>query len=219
MKNTINLAIVDDHSVFRQGLIALLKEFDNLNVLLDANNGKELLVALKYNRPDIILLDIEMPVMNGKETLNRVHIKYPKIKVIMMSSHFNDDYIVEFIKSGARAFLPKNCDIEIILNAINSVYELGYYYDNKVSNAMAAMLKNPPVKEEETILVNEFTAREIEILKLIYAKKSNYEIADALSVSVRTIEGHRYRISKKTKTNNPVELIDYINQNNIIKSN
>ena len=216
---TKKIVVVDDSYIMRILISNIVTADPDFEVVGNASNGIKGLEAIKELKPDLVLLDIEMPVMNGKETLNRVHIKYPKIKVIMMSSHFNDDYIVEFIKSGARAFLPKNCDIEIILNAINSVYELGYYYDNKVSNAMAAMLKNPPVKEEETILVNEFTAREIEILKLIYAKKSNYEIADALNVSVRTIEGHRYRISKKTKTNNPVELIDYINQNNIIKSN
>lgn len=216
MAKPINLAIVDDHSVFRHGLIALLKEFDNLNIVFDVSNGKELLAELKHKKTDVILLDIEMPMMDGKEALDKIKLKYPKIKVIMMSSHFNDNYIVEFIKSGACAFLPKNCDVEIILTAVNSVYEFGYYYDDKVSNAMASMLKNPS-NTEDLIPDIIFTSREIEILKLIFNKKSNYEIADTLNVSVRTIEGHRYRISKKTKTNNPVELMDFIYQNNLFK--
>jgi DNA-binding NarL/FixJ family response regulator len=216
MAKPINLAIVDDHSLFRDGLIALLKEFDNINIVFDVSNGKELLAELKLKKPDVILLDIEMPTMNGKEALYIINLKYSKIKVIMMSSHFNDDYIFEFIKNGACAFLPKNCDIEIILKAINSVFELGYYYDDKVSNAIASLLQNPPISEN---LIPDifFTSREIEILKLINSKKSNYEIADTLYVSVRTIEGHRYRISKKTKTNSPIELMDYINKSNLFK--
>ena len=217
MTKPIHLAIVDDHLVLRQGLIALLKEYDNLNIIFDVSNGKELLAELKTNKPDIILLDIEMPIMNGKEALEKIQLKYPKIKVIIMSMYFNDDYIVEFIKNGACAFLPKNFDIEKIVDAIQSVYELGYYYDNKVSAAMAAILKNAPVKED-LVPGTEFTAREIEILKLIYTKKSNNEIAEELCVSVRTVEGHRYRISKKTKTNNPMELIEYLNQHQIFKA-
>lgn len=216
MTKPIHLAIVDDHLVLRQGLIALLKEYDNLNIIFDVGNGKELLAELKTNKPDVVLLDIEMPIMNGKEALEKIQAKYPKIKVIIMSMHFNDDYIIEFIKNGACAFLPKNCDIEKIVDAIQSVYELGYYYDNKVSAAMASMLKNAPTKED-LVPGTQFTIREIEILKLIYIKKSNNEIADQLNVSIRTIEGHRYRISKKTKTTNPMELIEYITLNNIFK--
>jgi DNA-binding NarL/FixJ family response regulator len=216
MAKPINLAIVDDHSLFRDGLIVLLKEFDNINIVFDVSNGKELLAELKLKKPDVILLDIEMPVMNGKEALYKINLKYSKIKVIMMSSHFNDDYIFEFIKNGACAFLPKNCDIEIILKAINSVFELGYYYDDKVSNAIASLLKKSPSSINEVVADSDFTKREIEIIKLICDKKSNIDIAEELSLSVRTIEGHRYNISKKTKTSNTINLIEYAIQNNIL---
>ena len=134
-----------------------------------------------------------------------------------MSQYFDDSYIVEFIKNGACAFLPKNCDIEKIVDAIHMVYEHGHYYDNKVSAAMAAMLKKSPSTINEVVPDTEFTKREIEILKLICARKSNIDIAEELSLSVRTIEGHRYNISKKTNTSNTIELIEYAIHNNILK--
>lgn len=214
MSKIINIAIADDHKVLRQGLISLLQEYDHLKVIIDVNNGRELLNALRGKKPDIILLDIEMPVMNGKEALEKIKLKFPQIKIIIMSMHFNDAYIIEFIQNGANAFLPKNCDIDKILDAIQSVYELGYYYDSKVSSAMADMLKKIPIIPsvvEET----ELTKREKEILKLICLKKSNIEIASILNLSVRTIEGHRLGISKKTNTSNLIELIEFTFQNKL----
>lgn len=216
MTKPIHIGIADDHLVLRQGLISVLKEYENLNVIISASNGKELMDALKTNKPSIILLDIEMPVMNGRETLDRIQAKYPKIKVIIMSQYFEDGYIIDFIKNGACAFLPKNCDIDKIVDVINYVNEHGYYYDNKVSAAMAAMLKKTP-NEKKILLGNEFTKQELKIIKLICSKKSNAEIANELYISVRTVESHRYKISKKTGTNNTLDLIEYATLNCILK--
>lgn len=217
MSKIIHIGIADDHLVLRQGLISLLKEYEHLNVVLSVNNGKELMDALKNSKPDIILLDIDMPVMNGREALEKINLKYPKIKVIIITHYFNDAYIIEFIRNGARGFLPKNCDIEKILDAIQAVHEIGEYYDNKVSATMAAVLKKSPTAVNEVVPDTEFTKREIEILRLICIKKSNIEISNALNLSVRTIEGHRYNISKKTNTANTIELIEYALQNNLLK--
>lgn len=215
MKKIIHIAIVDDHQITRDGLISLLKEYDEVQVLFDAGNGKELLDKLKVHRPDIILLDIAMPIMNGKEALEKIQLKYPKIKVIMMSQYFDNGHIIEFIKSGASAFLPKNCNIDKILDAIYAVHETGEYYDNKVSAAIAAVLKKTPTNLK-VVADTEFTKQEIKIIKLVCLKKSNAEIADELNVSVRTIESHRYNISKKTNTSNTMDLIDHAVKNGIL---
>ena len=217
MSKIIHIGIVDDHLVLRQGLISLLKEYEHLNVVLSVNNGKELMDELKNTKPDILLLDIDMPVMNGREVLEKLNLKYPKIKVIIITQYFNDAYIIEFIKNGARAFLQKNCDIEKILDAIQAVHEIGEYYDSRVSATMAAVLKKSPTSVNEVIPDTEFTKREIEILRLICIKKSNIDIAEELNLSVRTIEGHRYNISKKTNTANTIELIEYAFRNNLLK--
>ncbi len=209
----IHLGVADDHLVLRQGLILLLKEYDNINIIIDVSNGKELLDALKKSKPDIILLDIEMPVMNGSEALDKIVLKYPDIKVIIMSMHFSDAYIIEFIKKGACAFIPKNCDIEKVVDAIHSVHEFGYYYDNKVSAAMASLIKKTPL--ESMIQGTEFTRRELDVIRLICLKMSSNDIAKTLSLSIRTIEGHRYNISKKTNASGVMELIEYVTQNNL----
>lgn len=216
MSKYINIGIADDHLLLRQGLVSLLKEYSDLRVTVDVNNGRELMDALKTSKPDIILLDIEMPVMNGREALEKITLKYPDIKIIIMSMHFNDAYIIEFIKNGACAFLPKNCDVDKILDAILSVYELGYYYDHRVSLAMANLLKTAPF-DISHMKDAEFTKREMDILKLICLKKSNTQIANALNLSTRTVEGHRYRISKKTNTNSTLELIEYAVEHKLIK--
>jgi DNA-binding NarL/FixJ family response regulator len=199
MKKPINIAIVDDHTFLREGLISLLKEVDDIQVLFDVSNGKEMLDMLKTHKPDIILLDIEMPVMNGKEALERLRIKYPKIKVLMISQHFNDAFIIEYIRNGACGFLPKNCSSEKIVDALFSVQSQGSYYDNKVSEAMATLLKKIPLAPEDKYSDTAFTKQEIKVIKLICNKKTNPEIADELNISTRTVEGHRYNISKKNK--------------------
>ena len=215
MKKPIHIAIVDDHVIMRQGLISLLAEYDEINILFDANNGKELMDNLKSSKPDIVLLDISMPIMNGKEALEKIQLKYPKIKVIMMSEYFHDEHIIEFIKAGACAFLPKNCNIDKLLDAFNYVYEHGYYYDNRISAVLASMLKKTPI-DTKVVADTEFTKQEIKIIKLVCLKKSNVEIADELHVSVRTIESHRYNISKKTNTTNTMDLIEHAERNGIL---
>ncbi len=215
IKKPINIAIVDDHVIMRQGLISLLAEYDEINILFDANNGRELLDNLKSSKPDIVLLDIAMPIMNGREALEKMQLKYPHIKVIIMINYFDDQHIIEFIKAGACSFLPKNCDIDKLLDAINYVYENGYFYDNRISVAMASLLKRTPTN---TKIVSDtaFTKQEIKIVKLVCLKKTNAEIAAELFLSVRTIESHRYNISKKTNTNNPVDLIEYAIKNGLL---
>jgi DNA-binding NarL/FixJ family response regulator len=217
MHQQIKIGIADDHLILRQGLIAILKEYSHLNIIIDVNNGQELMLELEKQIPDIILLDIEMPVMNGREVLEKVQQKYPNIKVIIMSMYFNDSYIIEFIKNGACAFLPKNCDVDTLIDAINTVYERGHFYDEKVSEAIVRLLKQIP-KIEKIIPKAEFTNRELEIIEMICLKKTNLEIAETLHLSVRTIEGHRYNISKKTNTSNTLELVEFVIKNNILKN-
>ena len=218
MSKKINIAIADDHLVLRQGLVSLLKEYDDLHVMIDVNDGKQLLDALKHKRPDVILLDIEVPNMNGKVALEKIQLKYPQLKVIMMSMHFNDSYIVEDIRKGACAFLPKNCDIDKIVDAIYAVRDNGFYYDDKVSLAMAATLKKMP-HVEDIVLVQgtEFTKRELEILKLICRKYSSADIALELNLSIRTIEGHRHNIARKTNITDTPKLIQFALQHKLVK--
>jgi len=217
MNKPIKIGIAEDHLLTRQGLISLLKEFDNIKVVFDVSNGRELLESLKSGVPDIILLDIEMPVMNGREAFEKIKIKYPKLKVIIISMHFKDSYIIEFVKKGVNGFLNKNSSIEKIVDTLNNVHKFGHFYDNTVSLILAKTVARefaPPM--EEIFAATGFTSREIEIIRVMCLNKSNREIADELNISVRTVEGHRLHIMKKTSCKNAAELTTFAIQNNFV---
>lgn len=199
MKENITIALVEDHLLFRQGMLALLNESKICEVLFDVGNGKELLESMRISQPEIILLDIDMPVMNGKQALDILKLKYPDIKVIMLSVHFEEFYILEFIKNGANAFLPKGSDISIVIEAIKSVHEVGYYYDEHISELIRIAGSDSKFikgKDSKPLL----TKREVEVWNLIRSGKTNNEIAELLFLSVRTVEWHRLNLSKKNFT-------------------
>ncbi len=217
MTKQIQIALVEDHLSYRQGLIALLKDYEDIKVLFHVANGKEAMDHLKDKKPDIILLDIEMPIMGGDEFLDKVVQKYPQIKVIMLSQHFKDFYILEYIKKGANAFLSKNSDIEKIVDAIYKVYESNSYFDNGVSLVMANLIKNVVPQSQILNYTGEFLSeRELEILKLLCAGLSNKSITEKLNLSIRTVEGHRFSILHKTDCKSVFELRNYAIRNKII---
>lgn len=217
MNRPIQIGIAEDHLLTRKGYIALLKEFEGMNVLFDVANGRELLEALKKELPDIILLDIEMPLQNGKEAFEKIKLKYPTLKVIILSSYFYDSYIIDFIKKGANAFLSKNSTIEKVVEALQSVHEQGYYYDSGVALILAKTISGNSLPPGEDILVTtDLTGREIEIIRLICLSKSNKEIADYLNISIRTVEGHRLNLMKKTNCKTALDLTRFALQNNLV---
>lgn len=194
----IKIGLAEDHAVLRQGLISLLKEHKNISVSFDVSSGQELMEALKTSQPHIVLLDIQMPVMNGIEALKQITLNYPDIQVIMLSNFFNLAHIVECVRAGAKALLPKEATINKITEAIASVYTVGHYYDEKVTEFMRKEIFNPVLKSRETSKIK-LTKREDEILKLIQPNKTSQEIADIFNVSTRTIEWHRSNLKKKTE--------------------
>jgi DNA-binding NarL/FixJ family response regulator len=216
MKKLIHVGIAEDHLLVRQGIVNLLKEYEDIIVLFDVGNGVELLDELKKSKPEVVLLDIEMPVMNGKEALLKIREKFPKIKVIVISSHFEDAYVIEFVTAGACGFLPKNIDIEKVVDAIYTVHEQGFYFDNRVSIMLAQTLidrnKSNPVFVEA-----ELTVREKEIVELVCNDKTTREIADMLCLSTRTVEGYRKTIMEKVGAKNTLGLISYAVKHKIIK--
>ena len=132
----INLAVVDDQNLFRKGLIGLLDEFNDLSVMLEASNGMELLDKLKSDRPDVILLDIEMPIMDGIETTDHLLQKYPEIKILILTMHNDEEMIIHMVQKGAHGFLLKDNSIETVVDAIHALMESGYYFNDRVSKLL-----------------------------------------------------------------------------------
>jgi DNA-binding NarL/FixJ family response regulator len=185
-----------------------LKEDKNFQVIAEAANGKELLEQLKTCSPDVVLLDIEMPVMNGKEALEIINKRFPGVKVVMLSMHSGSNFISELMARGARAFIPKDCDPDSLFEAIHTVHTEGYYFDKSISEAVLRGLQHEksinPILESLAL-----SDREIEILKELCEGKTNKEIAADLKIASSTVDFHRGNVYKKTGSKNIIDLIKY----------
>lgn len=212
MKKKLKLIIVDDHTLFRQSLSQLLRvQLENASVS-EASNGKELMAVLEEQIPDIILMDLEMPEMDGIETSHALlsHAKYKDIKIIVLTMHENEKFILQLIEKGVYGYLLKDVSIEEILKAIEAVSEGQYYINQRTFNVLRKDIKISTKFQNEFDQESEkLTSREEEILMLICKEYTNREMADELNLSIRTIDGHRNRILKKTGMKNTAGLIKY----------
>jgi two-component system, NarL family, response regulator DegU len=216
VKSKKKIAVVDDQCLFRQGLISLLKEYDKLDVIIEASNGKELLEKMKVKQPDVVLLDLEMPLMDGIETTVSVKSRYPKVKIIILTMHTDDEFIIHLLEKGASGFLPKDKDIEVVVDAIYSVLEKGYYFDERISKAMVKGLVKTK-KTNPSFTAHHLSEKEIVIVNLICKEYTNKEIADKLFISPRTVDTHRENILLKTGAKNTAGIVMYAVKNNLLE--
>ena len=215
MSSCIKLAVVDDHLLFRKGLIAQLRDFPQFEVLMEASNGRELLDAISHTPIDVVLLDLQMPVMNGAEVAEHLQHKCPGTKIIIVSMHDSESYIHQLIGKGVSGFVLKDQGIEAVADAIHGVMENNYYFNERVSQAMVRGLIDSKMISPVFNSV-QLTEREIEIIRLISCELTNREIAKKLSLSVRTIDGHKERILSKTKAKNVIGVIMYAHKHKLL---
>lgn len=211
----VKIAVVDDHLLFRTGIVSLLKDYDHLDVIFQASNGVELLAMAAENPPDVVLLDIQMPEMDGIKATVRLKELYPDIKIIILTMHNEDEYIFDLMRKGANGFIPKNKSLDVLVDAIDSVIEKGYYYNDQITHALLN------VNDEHLSVPGnahplELTGRELEIVKLICAQKSIREIANILEISPRTVDTHKNNIFLKTGAKNIIGVALYAVQNKLI---
>jgi DNA-binding NarL/FixJ family response regulator len=212
----IKLAIADDHKIFRNGLKATLEDCENFDLVLEASNGKQLTAMLTDVTPDVILMDIKMPEMDGIQTTAFVKQKYKHIKVLALSMFNEDKYIVDMMKAGASGYLLKNAEPEEIIEAISTVYHKDYYFNEHLSITLIKQLagNNQPGNVAQSLA--DFNEREIEVLRLVCQEYSNQEIADKICLSIRTVEGYRARLFEKTRSKNLVGLVIFAIKTGII---
>lgn len=213
----IKLIICDDHTLFRQGMKKIVEGLSELVVVGEAANGSELLVLIEQQKimPDILLLDLDMPVMNGIEATDIIRKKYPDIKIIVLSVHDDEQYIIQMIEKGADGYLFKNTDFSEVEKAIRDVAEKGFYINEHIMTAMrkTSLLKNKPRTFKNTVNI---TAREMEVLKLICNEMTASEIAENLFISIRTVDGHRQNLLDKTGARNTAGLVIYAAKNGLL---
>jgi len=204
----IKVAIADDHTLFRAGVKTSLSIRKDIQMVAEAENGMQLLNLLKHIQPDVILLDIQMPIMDGFTTLPEIKKLYPEVKVIMLSMHNDHSIITRMMEVGANSYLTKDSDSETIYQAIKTCYSDDFFFNDLTNKALLNGLRNKRAPEPEPAEVN-LSEKEITILKLMCEEKSTKEIADIVDLSPRTVEAIRDKLKSKTGARSMAGLVMY----------
>jgi len=216
----INIVIADDEQLFRSGIRFILEREPNFNISFETENGKKLLDFLRTTKelPDIILMDLNMPEMNGVEATKIIHKTHPNIKIVVLTSYNSKSFITNMIDVGASSYLVKNTSPKMVVHTINEVHKKGFYYDEKVLSIINENIISSSGKRIKNDLEQKLLSkREIDVLELICAQKTTAEIADKLFISPRTVEGHRNNLLLKTKSKNVAGLVIYGIQKKLIE--
>jgi len=208
------IIIVDDHTLFRNGLRILINNMDEYQVIAEAANGKQFLDLIDKDVPDLVLLDINMPVMDGIEAATLAHEKYPELKIITLSMYGEEDYYYKMVNAGVKGFVLKNSDIKEVKAALDVVYDGGSFFSSELLQNLVNSLKSSPKSKE---FHAELSEREMEILILICQGLSNQEIGDKLFISKRTVDKHRANILEKSESKNTAQLVVYAIKNKLVE--
>jgi two-component system response regulator DegU len=216
---TLKLGIADDHELFRKGFISMLSSVPDFEFILEAANGQELLDRLPAHTPDIVFMDLQMPVMDGIQATEAAFERFPNIKVIVVSMYNEDRFVIHMLEKGVQGYLLKDTSPDEVEKAIRRVDEEGFYYNDFVSKAMHRKMvtrqinKHPFFPNACNVALS---SREKEVLQLICDGLSTTEISDKLFISIRTVEGHRLRVLEKTGTKSTAAAVAFAYKNQLL---
>ena len=215
-QDKIRIIIVDDHKIFRDGLMLMLDNFDFVSVVGQAENGVDFLSLIAEKQADIVLMDINMPKLNGIEASKIALKQYPNLKIIALTSFADDEYIEQMISAGVEGYMLKRADIDDFEKAIKRVSEGGSYFSDEIIKVMTRSLYRTRENEKAVDEKPEFTKREMEVLQLICEGLNNEQIAEKIFLSPKTIEKHKSSLFQKTGTFNTVNLVIYAFKNKLM---
>jgi len=212
-----NIALADDHVLLRNGLANLIRNFGH-EVVFEANNGEDMIKYIQVGKePDLILMDINMPVKDGYETAAWLKNNYPGIKVLALSMLDDENAIIRMIKNGARGYVLKESEPAELRNAINAVLQKGFYYSEMVTGRLVHSISGVDDESQNSQQVIQLTEREIEFLKLACTEMTYKEIAAKMFLSPRTIDGYRDALFLKLDIKTRTGLVIYAIKNGIVK--
>lgn len=203
----IRVLIVDDHGMFREGIRALLKSYEDVEIVGEATDGMDALEKARQLAPNVVLMDIAMPVMGGLEATRRIHKETPEARVVVLTQHEDSEYILSMLRAGARAYVSKTATGAELVSAIRTVHKgESFLYPSAATTLVEEYLTRVEGEKDE---YERLTDREREILQLVAEGRTNHEIGDRLFISVKTVLRHRTNIMEKLGFHNRTDLVKY----------
>ncbi len=216
MPKAIRLLIVDDHAIVREGICSLLARRKDIEIVGQAMDGKQAIDAVARLHPDVVLMDITMPVMNGLEATREIHKSFPGTRILVLTQHENKEYIMPLLHAGAVGYISKRARANELIDAIRTVYNAGAYLPPSITQAVVtAIAESPGAGESEQSIL---TVRELQVVRLVAEGLSSREIAEHLSISVKTVDTHRANIMEKLGVHNSAELTKYAIRRGIVST-
>ncbi len=216
MPNKIKVLVVDDHTVVRDGICALLALSGDMEVVGEATNGNEALEMVKKLKPDVVLMDVAMPLMGGLEATRRIRKEFPGSKVLVLTQYDDKEYFFPIIESGASGFISKAAASSELVSGIRSVYRGDSFLSPSVTKLLVENYQQTAGEKSKQDPYNDLTDREREIFKLVVEGHTTQEIADILVISPKTVEGHKTNLMAKLGVRNRFELVKYALRKGII---
>lgn len=224
MQDTVQIVLADDHFLIRDGIRALLEEEKDLVIIAEASNGKEAVEIVHQKNPDLLIIDIRMPEMNGIDAIELLNKQGTTTKSIILSMHDSEEYILKALAAGANGYLLKDTGKVEFIKAIRTVQQGGKYFSGDISNVLVNNLLNSnktPNEKSTKVNTNEtpfdLTSKELQILELILSGFTNKQISEKLENSKRTIETHRFNLMRKMDVKNLIDLSKKAQKYNLIE--
>jgi DNA-binding NarL/FixJ family response regulator len=210
--NPIRILLVDDHAILREGLRALLSCYDDVRIVGDASNGAIAIAKVAELQPDVVIMDIAMPVMDGYESTRFIHEKFPAIRILVLTQYQDKEYVLPLLQNGASGFVLKQAMGTDLINAIRTVAQGDTFLYPSIATVALEEIRHPKMPTQETSL----TPREREILGHIVGGKTNQQIAVALSLSAKTVDWHRTNLMSKLGVHSVADLVRYALQHKLV---
>ena len=209
METRRKIVIAEDHTILRAGLRALLSGQNGLEVIGEAGDGREAIRKVDTLQPDLLLIDLSMPKLNGIDAIREIKSQHPKIKIIVLTVHKSEEYIIAALQAGANGYMLKDASQNELLLAIDYVINGKTFLSPSISDKVVDAFLNTDKKDKPAAVLDNLTAREREILKLVAEGNTNKKIADHLCISLKTVEKHRSNLMKKLDLRNTAALTAY----------
>ena len=211
----IKVLLADDHSIVRAGLRRIVEESDDIEVVAEASDGREAVLAVRKNRPDVAVIDISMPVLDGLEVITQLKSESPDVPILVLTMHDEHQYVIRAIETGAMGYITKQSAPEQLVKAIRKVHSGSLFLSDEAAKALALRVAKGNKSESP---LDTLSTRELQVLRRLAMGNTNREIADAYHISIKTVDTYRFRLLKKLSLRNNAELSRFAIQNKLIEA-